>query len=820
MTNSLPAQQLVGLVGGVPGSTPTLKVVSIHIDHHYQRDDVDLDDVDSPGALDVPRLPMDRSVRRVYRLAPWIVFAAFTISISYRLTPNHGVLMYGDYPYYWPGHTFDPFSVVQSSFLGYVRLVDMQALPLMELPRLLSAILPANWISYLLTYGLLYLTCMTYYFVARKLTGSAAIGYVTGLFIILNQTVLEYLVVQPSHIFVALIVYALTLYLFHDATRKGFRARHTLILGAMSLAITHPLLWALELCLVAGLFLFLLFEQRQLIRHTLVAAAQTFGLIALLGSYWLVPFALGTFSSGTNSLYAGSQQSVFEGVRAKIHYLEGFDLFQYPGSWQNAIYGGGIPHLFYFATLAFVVGVFLFRGRRGPNRKVFLVLLALYLVALTLGLGPNSAATGRIWIFAYNHIPSFGFFRTFSRFITLALVAIVFLLAYALYQLHRSSFKYFPHVIVAFVVALLAAHWVFFTGNLNGTLSTASIPKEYASLNSKLLDKESDFSVITFPNVAYEAYGWSANSNQQAFQQIEYFKEFFLDQPVIFNRLALNDMNIKNRYFPRLFAYNSSFSFYSSFDSDLNKLDVKYVLVHKDLVDIVSVINNLPNLKSAADVHAAERLPYQLYMAYFSQDPNYKLVENNNVFAVYENEAFRPIIRASGVYFEKLNDSTYRVYLSNLKSARTLTLLQRFDSGWQIYPLRAPSLAWCRRIATYSSGLSECARGSGDNFVEAAARALGSGTLHVPHAEVMGYANEWRLDAHSVRKQFSAQYYSANPDGSINIAVLLYFRPQSDFYLGLIVTLLTMGGCLTAIGGLSVNRLRRKRAAIRHQHHR
>ena len=77
------------------------------------------------------------------------------------------------------------------------------------------------------------------------------------------------------------------------------------------------------------------------------------------------------------------------------------------------------------------------------------------------------------------------------------------------------------------------------------------------------------------------------------------------------------------------------------------------------------------------------------------------------------------------------------------------------------------------------------------------------------HKMVYEYANQWTIDPEYIRKNYGKEYYHENPDGSIDIRMTLYFRPQSYFYLGLIISGLTLSGC---IGYLIVSGVwRRKR---------
>lgn len=60
------------------------------------------------------------------------------------------------------------------------------------------------------------------------------------------------------------------------------------------------------------------------------------------------------------------------------------------------------------------------------------------------------------------------------------------------------------------------------------------------------------------------------------------------------------------------------------------------------------------------------------------------------------------------------------------------------------------------------------------------------------HTEELGYANGRTLDADYIKKNFTKEYYKENPDGSIDVNLTLYFKPQSYFYVGLWVSGVTL----------------------------
>jgi hypothetical protein len=51
------------------------------------------------------------------------------------------------------------------------------------------------------------------------------------------------------------------------------------------------------------------------------------------------------------------------------------------------------------------------------------------------------------------------------------------------------------------------------------------------------------------------------------------------------------------------------------------------------------------------------------------------------------------------------------------------------------------------------------------------------------HTMVYDYANQWTIDPEYIRANYPKNYYKENPDGTIDVRMTMYFRPQSYFYL-------------------------------------
>jgi len=52
------------------------------------------------------------------------------------------------------------------------------------------------------------------------------------------------------------------------------------------------------------------------------------------------------------------------------------------------------------------------------------------------------------------------------------------------------------------------------------------------------------------------------------------------------------------------------------------------------------------------------------------------------------------------------------------------------------------------------------------------------------------------IDPEYIKANYPKEYYKIYPDGSIDIEMTLYFKPQSYFYLGIIISTFTFVGCI------------------------
>ena len=148
--------------------------------------------------------------------------------------------------------------------------------------------------------------------------------------------------------------------------------------------------------------------------------------------------------------------------------------------------------------------------------------------------------------------------------------------------------------------------------------------------------------------------------------------------------------------------------------------------------------------------------------------------------------------------FFKINPTKYTLSIKNIRDKLNLNFLYTIDRNWMLYLKQNPINFQCDLYENYKNvKTTECLNKpsffEGEEFSFLWKKSSFNNTQHLFN----GYANSWTIDSKYIKSNFSKQYYTNNYDGSIDIELTLYFKPQSWFYLGLIISGLTLFGCLS-----------------------
>lgn len=135
------------------------------------------------------------------------------------------------------------------------------------------------------------------------------------------------------------------------------------------------------------------------------------------------------------------------------------------------------------------------------------------------------------------------------------------------------------------------------------------------------------------------------------------------------------------------------------------------------------------------------------------------------------------------IEYDSINPTKKSVAVGSASGPFALNFAESFHPGWELY--------------------LEPVKKSGGNDVSYLFKKPLPGARHF---KLNGYANGWTVDPAYIKNNYSKDYYRENPDGSLDVNLTIYFKPQSYFYIGLTISGLTLLTCV----GYGVYLLKRK----------
>jgi len=209
----------------------------------------------------------------------------------------------------------------------------------------------------------------------------------------------------------------------------------------------------------------------------------------------------------------------------------------------------------------------------------------------------------------------------------------------------------------------------------------------------------------------------------------------------------------------------------------LQKLNVKYIILNKDVYKSKEIQNSFMYDGDFFDIQNNLALKKYLFGKKIKDfGTRYSLYEINNKYMndkIYLTNDFNTISSDPSLNFEKKTNYEYKISIKNLTVEKKLVFLDPYYKGWSLY------------------------------FTN-------SGDLVSKNIFVLNYANGWTINPVEIQKKYPASFYHKNDDGSINLELTLYFKPQKYFYIASMISILSLFGSLVYIILNFLNRRSRK----------
>jgi hypothetical protein len=718
------------------------------------------------------------------------LYLSIALLASYKVLPEQGIITFSDGAYLHNIETSwrDIATTFSPNYLGQDQSnILFNYLPNATVASCLKFFgFNDRGVAYFMMFGVFFIASISYYFIFYKLSRNYYFGILAGIFVVLNNLAIEHIVFGGAmYFFTGLISLAVLLLLCWKVyVEKNISLKFIIFVILNSLLIILPFYLFAYFILLFLFYLFII-DFKKLLSDFLKISCVFLG-IFLVQAYWLVPFLYGSINRNPEKTYGGNLENVFEGFKKASSYIGAVDFFQYFNFFSKNFHQTILHYTFYLGIVAVII-FSLLRIQSHKHKKILLFTLVAYLFFFNFSLGPISKLSGSLWLWFWNNISFFKFFRSFSRFLIVSIPLVLFY--FAIFN-REWKFKYKNRSYILISVVIILLNLSVLTGNLKGNILATKIPKEYGELNKILIKDQAENNILAVPSVPYEAYSWGMNEDTKLIEQNYYLKDYLFVKPIVYERASLN-LATQNATFKNIFGTNISLM-----QMNLEKINAKYILVQKDLLNIFSM----------------RSVDYSMYEKYLRSSNDFLLLENNANFSLYQYKKESSPLSAEELNFKRINSTKYKLYLAKLSGARKITFAKNFNLNWKIYINPKPANSWCQGLK-YSKEMSlrECL--PTQNFFEGEELAYlyREPVFDNTHKIINDYANSWTIDADYVKQNFSKKYYKENPDGSIDLELVLYFKPQSFFYLGLIISGLTLTGLLSYLGYNSISKRRKNK---------
>jgi len=439
-----------------------------------------------------------------------------------------------------------------------------------------------------------------------------------------------------------------------------------------------------------------------------------------------------------------------------------------------------IPIYFWIIPLLSFAGFLLNR----KNKYIFyFALIAILGILLTKQVGRPFSF---LYPFLYENVPGFNAFREASKFYFLIVFGYSVLIASLIERIHLKSKNtrgknYLKHLITGVVIVLFA--WnskPIITGEIGTLFQPRHIPKEYITLNNYINKQADYFRVLWIPTHSR----WGNYTNNHPLVSLVNTINGEWSQFVLKDR-EKDDFASESELMMKIL--NKPFS-----DDLLDMSSIKYVVIPSEdkendnnfFVYYGKTIKQeyVKNIDKLEYLHKIDidTKGIEIYVNY-NYRPHLYLTEKRE--KIGENNSVKKIDYA------QIHPTEYRLSLRQVKEPIYLNFTESFHPGWK---LRVGNFNWWEAILNDNYFLPEEIHQKSDT---------GLHSFYLDPKIVCKVDNVGK-----VHKEECVR----NKDGTYNIQITLFFKPQAYLYAGGIVSISTLVAVLSYLGYLGIVTLRNR----------
>ncbi len=456
----------------------------------------------------------------------------------------------------------------------------------------------------------------------------------------------------------------------------------------------------------------------------------------------------------------------------------------------------GFGHNFmgYAALLAGISGLFFLK----TNRRLYLLLASCFLFSILLA----ANIPGLFWINQiYFHF--FGMFRSVSRFnlfSSLFLSLMAGMVVASLYDKLAERIVTMRKRVLYAVLFLVFSVWIIFEGlTVDPTWYSLTDFSQIARLNAPLRDDPEIHAIAAYPmNLSNVTSGFPPN--------------YQLLGQIVHNKPLAGGAS---PFMENAIEYNSKISDLSNLETidTLAKYGVNGIVIYNRLLPNSGYINKTLKADKRLVFLGRVTAPHSPGIDSSALDSTqdisvFKIKTANLKFAGMPELG---MVKSDTIY-EKNSGHRLRVFIPKLAVSDDLYFKQPFSRNWNLYIEKIePIICDTGKEVLYewsekATEVKECRSAKIKYFWEDLLFLLKSPDFKATHEIFNEFGNSWTINPEYIRKKYTGRYYADNPDGSIGVELILFYKPAAYAVLGRVISGITLICSIFYVFYMSVKR--------------
>lgn len=581
--------------------------------------------------------------------------------------------------------------------------------------------------------------------------------------------------------------------------------------ATMLMSGINPPFIAINFFVIMSYFIYLLFEglwgKKFFVFQRLCIL---FLILILMNLYWIVGI-FSFFGSGGADINAilSESLSMQNSQGTYLNVFRNLGLWSFGQGWEGKSYynysdlylNNDILKITLFLPSIVALFLFMYWNKIFLKDKRLIWTLFLFSVSIPMIVATKEGFLADFYNWAYYNIPFFSMFRSSYKFMQVLIFTLSFFLAYFLYLLDSVKFindkKIFrlkiKNLIVTFLlIVVLLNSFPFFTDRVfEQEKKIGEMPRYYYEAKNFFENDKETYRILLLPPQYFSVFYWGNTSGNP---------EIIWNKGLV-ARQAGSPEERSNKLTLELYDALFQREYTKAFEL-LKILNVKYVVQRNDY-----------NWEFYKDISKSQIEVENVLKDNFKKRVSFGELDVYEVPKDYQGSLISTSIENSSVSYYSENSVKKVISIKNLKNSQKFVFSESFHPEWSLYLDKNEEFI-CDYLGFNENEkkYTECFRES--NFLDVLKNTFylfKKPIFKETHKLIHGYANSWSIDPIYIKENFSKNFWKENSDGSIDVVLTLYFKPQSYFNIGFIISGITFIGCFSYLGWYGIQKLTLRR---------